>query len=85
MQTMISIESVEKAIDNIRPYLMADGGNIKVLEITEDQVVKVELLGSCGDCRMSSMTLKAGVEDAIRQAFPEIKRVEAVNIFSETV
>jgi Fe-S cluster biogenesis protein NfuA len=82
---MISIESVEKAIDNIRPYLMADGGNIKVLEITEDQVVKVELLGSCGDCRMSSMTLKAGVEDAIRQAFPEIKRVEAVNIFSETV
>jgi Fe-S cluster biogenesis protein NfuA len=82
---MISIESVEKAIDNIRPYLMADGGNIKVLEITEDQVVKVEMLGSCGDCRMSSMTLKAGVEDAIRQAFPEIKRVEAVNIFSETV
>ena len=81
---MISIESVEKAIDNIRPYLIADGGNIKVLEITEDYVVKVEMLGSCGDCRMSSMTLKAGVENAIKQAFPEIKRVEAVNIFSET-
>jgi len=82
---MISIESVEKAIDNIRPYLIADGGNIKVVEITEDQVVRVEMLGSCGDCRMSSMTLKAGVEDAIRQAFPEIKRVEAINVFSETV
>ena len=82
---MISIESIEKAIDNIRPYLIADGGNIKVLEITDDHVVKVEMLGSCGDCRMSSMTLKAGVEDAIRQAFPEIKRVEAINIFSETV
>jgi len=82
---MITIENIEKAIDSIRPYLLADGGNIKVLEITEDHVVKVEMLGSCGDCRMSSMTLKAGVENAIKQAFPEIKRVEAVNLFPETV
>jgi len=82
---MISIESIEKAIDSIRPYLLADGGNIKVLEITEDHIVKVEMLGSCGDCRMSSMTLKAGVENAIKQAFPEIKGVEAINLFPEAV
>lgn len=79
---MTSIEKIESAIDSIRPYLKADGGDIKVLEVTEDQVVKVELLGSCGDCPMSSMTLKAGVEDAIKKAMPEIKRVEAVNLVS---
>jgi Fe-S cluster biogenesis protein NfuA len=76
---MITIERVESAIDSIRPYLKADGGDIKVLEITEEQVVKVELLGSCGACPMSAMTLRAGVEDAIRLAFPEIRKVEAVN------
>jgi Fe-S cluster biogenesis protein NfuA len=79
---MTAIEKVELAIDSIRPYLKADGGDIKVLEVTEDQVVKVELLGSCGDCPMSSMTLKAGVEDAIKKAMPEINRVEAVNLVS---
>jgi Fe-S cluster biogenesis protein NfuA len=76
---MTDIEKIESAIDSIRPYLKADGGDIKVLEVTDDQVVKVELLGSCGDCPMSTMTLKAGVEDAIRKAMPDIKRVEAVN------
>lgn len=77
---MITIEKVEAAINSIRPYMQADGGDIKVLEITDDAVVKVELQGACGDCPMSAMTLKAGVEDAIRQAIPEIKAVEAVNV-----
>ena len=76
---MITVEQIEFAINSIRPYLHADGGDIKVLEVTADNVVIVEMLGACGGCPMSSMTLKAGVEDAIKQAYPEIKRVEAVN------
>lgn len=76
---MVSIEKVEAAIDSIRPYMMADGGNIRVLEVTAEGEVKVELLGACGECPMSAMTLKAGVEDAIRHALPEITRVTAVN------
>jgi len=82
---MTLIEKVEAAIDSIRPYLMADGGNIKVLEVSEDFIVKVEMLGACGECPMSAMTLKAGVEDAIRLAMPEIKGVVAINPFAETV
>lgn len=71
---------VEKALDNIRPYLEADGGDVKVLDITEDYVVQLELLGACGSCPMSEMTLKAGVEEAIKKAVPEIIKVEAVNV-----
>lgn len=77
---MLQISQVEAALDSIRPYLQADGGNIKVLEITADKVVKVEMQGACGSCSMSSMTLKAGVEEAIRSSFPEILRVDAVNV-----
>ncbi|MCU0440193.1 MAG: NifU family protein [Raineya sp.] len=74
------LERVEKALDNIRPYLETDGGNVKVLEITEDNVVKLELLGSCSSCPMSIMTFKAGIEEAIRKAVPEITSIQAVNI-----
>ena len=74
------MERVEKALDAIRPYLEADGGNVKVLGITEDMVVKLELLGACGSCPMSAMTLKAGVEESIKKAIPEITGVEAVNL-----
>lgn len=77
------IERIEKSLDNIRPYLQSDGGNIKVLEVTEDWIVKVEMQGSCISCPMSSMTLKAGVEESIRNAFPEIKGVEAVNVLMQ--
>jgi Fe-S cluster biogenesis protein NfuA len=83
MNTLINTEltdRVEKALDTIRPYLEADGGNVKILEITEERVVKLELLGACGSCRMSTMTLKAGVEEAIIKAVPEIRGVEAINI-----
>jgi Fe-S cluster biogenesis protein NfuA len=74
------LERVEKALDNIRPYLETDGGNVKVLEITEDNVVKLELLGSCSSCPMSIMTFKAGIEEAIRKAVPEITSIQAVNL-----
>jgi Fe-S cluster biogenesis protein NfuA len=82
---MTLIEKAEEAIDNIRPYMLADGGNIRVLEITEDMIVKVELQGACGECPMSSMTMKAGVEDAIKRAIPEVRSVVAVNVNSEAI
>jgi len=73
------LNKIETALDNIRPYLEADGGNVKVVELTEDMILKVELLGACGSCPMSTMTLKAGVEEAVRKAVPEVKSVEAIN------
>ena len=73
------IERVEKAIDTVRPYLEADGGNVKILEITSDNVVKLELTGTCSSCAMSTMTMKAGIEEAVKRAVPEIVAVEAVN------
>lgn len=74
------IKKVIGVIDQIRPYLEADGGNIRFVELTEDNVVNVELLGACGSCPMSTMTLKAGVEQAMKKAIPEVKSVEAINL-----
>ena len=74
------IQRVEKALDTIRPYLEADGGNVSVEEITSDGIVKLKLLGSCGSCPMSIMTLKAGIEEAIKKSVPEIAGVEAINL-----
>jgi Fe-S cluster biogenesis protein NfuA len=69
---------VETALDQLRPYLMADGGSVRLCRITADMVVELELLGACGTCPMSTMTLRAGIEQAIRRAVPEIARVEAI-------
>ncbi|MES3016539.1 MAG: NifU family protein [Bacteroidota bacterium] len=74
------LERVEAALDTIRPYLEADGGNVSVEEITPDNVVRLRLLGSCGSCPMSIMTLKAGIEQAIMRAVPEIGGIEAINL-----
>lgn len=73
-------EKVEKALNQIRPYLEADGGNVRILEITDEGVLKLEFMGSCGNCPMSEMTFKAGIEATIRQEVPEIKVIEAVNL-----
>ncbi|MFT6828745.1 MAG: Fe-S cluster biogenesis protein NfuA [Roseivirga sp.] len=73
------IERVEAALDKIRPFLKADGGDVRVVEITEDMVVKLELVGACESCPMSHMTMKAGIEEAIKRDLPEIKSVVAVN------
>jgi Fe-S cluster biogenesis protein NfuA len=73
-------DRVEAALDTIRPYLEADGGNVTVLEITEDHIARLELVGACGTCSMSAMTFKGGIEDAIKRAVPEIVKVEAVNL-----
>jgi Fe-S cluster biogenesis protein NfuA len=74
------LQRVELALDSIRPYLEADGGNVSVEEITTDKVVRLRLLGACGSCPMSIMTLKAGIEEAVKKAVPEIMGVEAVNL-----
>lgn len=73
------IERVEKALDQIRPYLRTDGGDVEVIEITSDFILKLQLLGSCGSCPMSMMTLKAGVEETVRKEVPEIKGIVAVS------
>lgn len=73
-------DKIEQALETIRPYLKADGGDVELVEITEDNVVKVELKGSCQSCSMSSMTMKAGIEETIRRAVPQVQRVEAINI-----
>ncbi len=83
METTLSknelLSRVELALNTIRPYLEADGGNVKLLDISEDMIVKLEMLGNCGSCPMSAMTLKAGVEEAIKKEVPEIKGVVAAN------
>jgi Fe-S cluster biogenesis protein NfuA len=73
-------DQVEAALNTIRPYLETDGGNVSIEEITPEGVVKLKLLGACGSCPMSIMTLKAGIEEAIKKAVPEITSVEAVNL-----
>ena len=72
------MEKVENALNNIRPFLQSDGGNIELVEITEHKVAKVKLLGSCDGCKMSASTMKAGVEATVKNFVPEIVSVEAV-------
>ena len=71
---------IKNVLEQIRPYLQSDGGDIRFVELTEDNVVNVELTGACGSCPYSIITLKNGVETAIRKAIPDVKAVEAVNI-----
>ena len=82
IQTNELLERVEKSLDKIRPYLETDGGNVRVIEVSNEMVVKLELLGACGSCPMSTMTMKAGIEEAIKRDLPDIRGVEAVNITS---
>jgi Fe-S cluster biogenesis protein NfuA len=76
-------DRVETALNDIRPYLEADGGNIKILEITNDSILKLEFVGACGTCPMSTMTFKAGVESAIKRLVPEIDKIEVVNLVNQ--
>jgi Fe-S cluster biogenesis protein NfuA len=73
-------EKVNSSLESIRPYLEADGGNITLVEVTEDFTARVELHGACSTCSMSVMTMKAGVEGAIKAAVPQIRNVEAINL-----
>ncbi len=74
------VKKVNNVIDQIRPYLVADGGDIEFVRLTDNNEVQVELKGACATCSMSIMTLKQGVEQAMVKALPEIKSVDAINI-----
>jgi Fe-S cluster biogenesis protein NfuA len=71
-------EKVEAAINKVRPALQADGGNVELVDVSDDGVVKVKLTGACGSCPMSQMTLKMGIERVIKQEVPEVKEVVAL-------
>ncbi|HVN25457.1 MAG TPA: NifU family protein [Syntrophorhabdales bacterium] len=71
-------EKVEAAINKVRPALQADGGNVELVDVSTDGIVKVKLTGACGSCPMSQMTLKMGIERVIKQEVPEVKEVVAL-------
>ena len=73
------IERINAALDDVRPFLKVDGGNVEVVDVTDDMTVQVRWLGNCQSCSMSTMTMKAGIEQAIRTRLPEIVGVEALN------
>ena len=72
-------QRVDQALDDIRPHLQGDGGNIEIVEITAQNELRIKWLGTCESCNMSTMTMRAGVEQAVRAKVPEIVRVVAVN------
>ena len=73
------ISKIENALEQVRPFLKTDGGDISLVEVTDDFVVKIKLLGACKGCSISHITMKAGIEEAIKNVVPEIKKVEAIN------
>lgn len=73
------LQKINKALEEVRPHLAVDGGNVEVVDITEDWQVKVKWTGNCEFCEMSAMTLRAGVEQTLKQKFPQVNSVVAVN------
>ena len=73
------LQAIDAALDAVRPHLAVDGGNMEVVDVTEEGIVQVKWLGNCQNCNMSIFTMRAGVEQAIRSRVPEIAGVEAVN------
>jgi Fe-S cluster biogenesis protein NfuA len=71
-------EKVERALESVRPHLQADGGDVELIDVNENGIVKVKLSGSCGCCPMSTMTLQYGVTNAIKHAVPEVKDVQSI-------
>ena len=80
MATLDLQQRIQSTLDELRPYLEADGGDIRLVEITDDLVVRIELLGACADCSMINMTLKGGVESALKKAAPEVTVIEVINL-----
>ena len=72
-------EEVEKALEDIRPMLMADGGNVELVDVTDDGIVKLRLTGACAGCPSSQVTLKQGIEQTLKEKVPSVQSVEAVN------
>jgi Fe-S cluster biogenesis protein NfuA len=78
-QEVVMRERVQEILDQVRPSLQADGGDVELVEITQDGIVRVRLKGACGSCPMSTMTLKMGIERALKSQIPEVKEVERVD------
>jgi Fe-S cluster biogenesis protein NfuA len=79
LETIDLKDRIEKALDTVRPYLQADGGDVELVSVEEDMVVKLRLLGACKTCDISHMTMRAGIENTLKSAIPEIKSVEAID------
>lgn len=75
---MVSLDRVEEVLERVRPAIRMDGGDIELIDVDEDGIVTVRLIGACTDCPMSTLTLKAGIERSLKQAIPEIREVIAV-------
>ncbi|MBN1634659.1 MAG: NifU family protein [Ignavibacteria bacterium] len=75
----VTVDDVKKVLEKVRPYLQQDGGDVEVINVTDDNIVEVRLLGACKGCPMSMMTLRAGIERIIMLELPDVKRVESVN------
>ncbi len=73
------LRQIEESLASVRPYLQADGGDIEIVELTDDMVLKVKLLGACESCSLSYMTMKAGVEENLKRQVPQIRSIEAIN------
>lgn len=73
------LRRVDNALNDVRPHLAVDGGNVEVVDVTDANIVKIKWLGTCEGCSMSAMTMRAGIEQAIRGKVPQIEGVEAVN------
>lgn len=84
-QDPIFLTRIETTLDTLRPYLKTDGGDVSLLEVTDNMVVRIKLLGACSSCSMSMMTLKAGIEQALLKAIPELISVESVSSADETL
>lgn len=73
------LSEINLALDDVRPHLAADGGDVEVVDLTEEMTVKVKWLGSCEQCSMSAMTMRAGIEQTIKSRLPQVVAVEAIN------
>ena len=73
------LDRIEDALSTVRPHLRVDGGDVELVDVTDDMHVKIRWIGMCESCSMSAMTLRAGIQEAIRGKIPEIVGVEAVN------
>ena len=73
------IQRIDTALNDVRPHLQVDGGNVEVVDVTEDNIVKIKWIGACESCNMSVMTMRAGIEQALRNKIPQIHSVEAIN------
>ena len=75
---MVTIDEIQKSLDDIRPHLQADGGDVEFVSLSDDGVVSVRLTGACGSCPVALMTLKSGIEAQLRESYPDIKKVVSV-------